>query len=461
MIEDRIASEEKESIGWAASPMRELTRLAWPIAISMVSYALMTLVDTLFVGRLGPSALAGVGLGGTAAFSVIVFSFGLLRGVKVLVSQAVGAGQTTQAKDYVGAGLAFAAMLGVLSLALGLVIAHALPFVAATAASGEAAFEYTAIRMLGTPLVLGYVALREARYGFGDAQGPMVAVLVANLLNIALDYLFLVELEWGVAGAAWATVISNVVTFVIMLSRQLRDGFGQLRVAHLRSIWRVGLPVGAQFLMEFGAFGIMAVLLAALNENEMAAHQIALQVIHFTFLPAVAVGEAGSVMAGQLVGARRDDLVLGIAHRVLLVTGAYAFLCTVILVGFATPIASQFTSDWSLLQKTTHLLWVAAAFQLADAAQIAARSVLRGVGDVTYPAIVGITTAWICTPPLTWLLGYHMGLGALGGWLGLCTEIVVGAFLFWWRLQRGGWLVAAAKTRLELEAGEADLALVA
>ena len=75
------------------TPLRELLRLAWPIAVSMLSYSIMTLVDTLLVGRLGPAALAGVGLGGTAAFALLCFSFGLIRGTKTLVSQAVGAGR--------------------------------------------------------------------------------------------------------------------------------------------------------------------------------------------------------------------------------------------------------------------------------------------------------------------------------------------------------------------------------
>jgi MATE family multidrug resistance protein len=78
---------------WLESPMTELRRLSWPIAVSMLSYSAMTLVDTIFVGRLGPAALAGVGMGGVVSFALVVFSIGLLRGVKVLVSQAVGSGR--------------------------------------------------------------------------------------------------------------------------------------------------------------------------------------------------------------------------------------------------------------------------------------------------------------------------------------------------------------------------------
>jgi len=85
------------------------------------------------------------------------------------------------------------------------------------------------------------------------------------------------------------------------------------------------------------------------------------------------------------------------------------------------------------------LLRVAALFQISDGANIVAREVLRGVGDVRFAAVVGVVTAWMMTPPLTWLLGRHLGLGAVGGWLGLCGESVLGAALLWRRLVGGGW----------------------
>src|SRR5262249_11690834 len=85
---------------WESRTLRELLRLAWPITVSTLSYSIMTLVDTLLVGHLGPAELAGAGMGGTAAFAVTCFSFGLLRGNKTLVSQAVGAGRGDLVQAY-------------------------------------------------------------------------------------------------------------------------------------------------------------------------------------------------------------------------------------------------------------------------------------------------------------------------------------------------------------------------
>jgi Na+-driven multidrug efflux pump len=90
-----------------------------------------------------------------------------------------------------------------------------------------------------------------------------------------------------------------------------------------------------------------------------------------------------------------------------------------------------------------------------DGANILARGALRGTGDVRYAAVIGICTSWLATPPLTWLLGMKLGMGALGGWLGLCVEIMVGAVVLWLRLERGAWETHAAASRARVATGAA------
>ena len=113
----------------------------------------------------------------------------------------------------------------------------------------------------------------------------------------------------------------------------------------------------------------------------------------------------------------------------------------------APQLVAGFTTDVALSAVAMRLLHVAAVFQLFDGAHIVARSILRGVGDVRFAAIVGVVTAWVMTPPLTWLLGWHFGLGAYGGWVGLSAETIIGAALLWRRLRYGHWRVAAAAAR--------------
>jgi multidrug resistance protein, MATE family len=450
MSENALGSEP--SLSWEKRPLAELVRLSWPITLSSLSYSVMTLVDTLLIGKLGPASLAGVGLAGVAAFTILCFSFGLLRGVKTLVAQAIGAEQRDQIGAYLGAALIAAAGMGAMAMLAGQLVAELLSHIAKTAAAGEAAREYLKIRILGAPFALGYVALREVRYAQGDARTPMYGTILANLVNVTLAYTFVYHFHWGVAGAAWATVIAHFTEFAFSATIQHLRGWGitLVRKVHLVELWRIGMPTGLQFSLEVGAFAMLTAMLAALGDTEAAAHQIALQVIHFSFLPAVAVSEAGSVLAGQAVGANRDALVMRVAKLGLLATTIYTGACTLVLAIGAPLIVSGFTEHGALADNAIKLLYVAAVFQIFDGANLIARGALRGTGDVRYAAFVGIVSSWLFTPPLAWLLGWKLGLGAFGGWLGLCAEIIAASVLLWWRLGRKGWLPAAAAARVRL-----------
>jgi MATE family multidrug resistance protein len=242
----------------------------------------------------------------------------------------------------------------------------------------------------------------------------------------------------------------------------MRDGFGVrgVRRHHLVGVWRLGLPSGVQFALEMGSFASMVVMLTNLSELDGAANQIAIQVLHFGFLPCMAIGQAASVMAGQAVGAGRRDLVRSLTTKALIPVLIYASCAMMVFLTFAPFIVSHFTEDPALLQLATRLLYVAAIFQIADGINIVARSVLQGTGDVRFCAWAGIILSWMMTPPLTWLLGYHYGLGALGGWIGLCIDIFVGTTVFWIRVRGTRWYAAADRSLEEARSQDPDALLV-
>ncbi len=450
----------ERSLPWRHRPFPELVRLAWPIAVSTLSYSVMTLVGTLFVARLGASALAGVGLGGVASFMVLCFGFGALRAVNVLVAQAVGAGDRPRARRWLWAGIWTALVLGVVMLVAGQLLASVLHHLAASEAAGHHAQVYVSVRLLSAPALMLFVALREHRYGLGETRTPMLASLLGNVANITFDWLFIVQLHWGVVGAAWATVIGHGLEAGLLIVLAARDRLWPVRVrwAELRQLLEIGAPTGAQFWMEVGSFGLLTTIIASLGDVQLAAHQIALQVVHFAVLPAMALGEAGAVLAGQAVGAGEVRLVRRVARLAVLGAVAYNAACTLVVVIGGQLITSAFTSDGALSRVTVSLLWMSSAFLVADGAAVVARGVLRGTGDVRFPAVVGIACAWMCTPPLTWLLGRWLGLGALGGWIGLSLEIALAAGILWWRLERAGWLASARRSHARLRADRLALA---
>jgi MATE family multidrug resistance protein len=289
--------------------------------------------------------------------------------------------------------------------------------------------------------------MREVRQGLGDTRWPMVASVCANVLNVGLDYLLIFGLGLGVTGAAAASVLACVVELSLLVVLTRGPEARGLRWRHVTALWWVGWPSGMELVVEMGSFTVLTVLISRFSEVHMAAHQVALQVLHFSFLPAFAVSDAASVLAGQAVGAGRLSLVPRVARLAMAATGTYTAACSLLFALGGQAIAGLFTESADLARVATHLLWVAAVFQVADAGAMVARGVLRGTGDVRYPALVGTIAAWALTPPAMWLLGYHAGLGALGGWIGISMELIVTCVAFWLRLSRGGWHAAAARAR--------------
>lgn len=435
-------------LAWSTRPGRELLKLAWPITVSTLSYATMTLASTAFVARVGADELAGVGLGAVVGFAFLCFGIGLLRGAKTLVSQAVGAGRRELIPELLGAALLMAVALGALSALLCQLVAPHIAVLQASPRAGAFATEYLAIRSLGGPLMLAYAAVREASYGEGDSKSPMRASIVANVVNIGLDALLILGLHWGVTGAAVATICANATELgVLALAKRKRLAAVRVTRRALADTWNQGMPNGLQFIMEVGAFLILTVIVARMPATDGAAHQMVLHLINVSFLPAHALAEAAAVLVGQAVGANRDQLVPIVARRALALGAAYSGACLVVFAVFGGAITAGMATTDELASRAALLLHVSLLFLVADAANVIARGVLRGASDVRYAAVVGIATSWLTTPPLAWLLGVHWGFGAPGGWVGLAIEIVVGAGLFWARVWKGGWRSAAAKAR--------------
>lgn len=435
-----MLAQSQTDLEFTHNPLARLLRLAWPITVSMLSFSTMTLCDTLLVGHLGVSALAGVGLGGVTAFVFLCFPFGLLRASKTLVAQAIGAGRSNDARAHRTAAVVAGLAMGGLALILGEAAALFIGAFADDAASAAASRSYLHARMLGAPFAIVFVAVRETAYGEGNVRAPMVASAAANVANIALAAASIWVLDWGVSGVGLATAVAQGLELAFLVALVGRPSWtGAALRRHLFELWRIGAPTGVQFLLEVGAFQMLTILISRMGVMQIAAHQIALQVAHFSVLPTFGVAEAAAILAGRATGARAYAWVNRIARLALVVVGGYSLAWTLALALAAPMLVRGFTSDSALALVATHLLYVAAGFQLLDGANIVARSVLRAVGDVRYAALVGVLTSWLATPPLAWGLGFGLGWGALGGWLGLTLEVLASAGLLWWRIDRGTW----------------------
>jgi MATE family multidrug resistance protein len=413
------------------------------MTVSGLGVAIMGVVDTLLVSALGTAQLAGVGIGLVVTNGVMAFGFGLLRGVKVLLAQARVRGAHDSAEVYVGAGVLAALLLGAAALLLGECAALVVPRFAASVEAGEAARRYIAVRSLGMPIILVYVALREARYGVGDTRSPLICALSGNVAHALFDVTALYLLGWGAAGAAAANVLAFCVQTALLASVQ-RDAafaFGARQRRALFDVVRAGAFTGMHFVLEIASVATLSLLLAGVSDREMAAHQIAVQLAAFCFLPTFAISEAATLLAAEAVGRGRPSSVLTAARAARKLALLYAALCAVVLIGLGGPLAALFTRDAQLAQLARVVFVVCAGNQLVEALSLAGHGVLRGVGASRLSALCALGCAWLLTPWVGYLLIRVLELGAAGAWLARTFELACAAAILWRTIERGSWQV--------------------
>lgn len=429
--------------------VRQVARLAWPIAVQMLSFTAMALVDTLYVGWLGTAALAAVGLGAVASHFVHAFGTGLLGGVRVVVAQAHGAADGVAARDGGRVGLALAASLGVLTLPLAGLGGVILGLAGAEGEVLELATGWFGVRVLGAPLWFGTLALAGWFQGRGDTRAPMRATLVANAVNIALDPLYIYGWgPWpamGVQGAALATVVGLAAGFVVLglSARPALRGDGPLAWSVVRRLWRLGSPGGVRAVLEVGAWMVFASALARVGDSALAAHLVVIRVMSLSFLPGHAIGEATGVLVGQAVGrgrpaqarrAWRSGLFLGV-----LVMGLFSG----VFLGVPGWLLAPFGLSPEVMDVAVGLLTIAALLQVFDAGAMVGLATLSGAGDVRVVMVLGVGTSWLVKLPLGLHLALDRGWGAAGAWWGLTAEVVVLFGVAAWRLRGDGWLRGA------------------
>ena len=434
---------------------REVIDLAWPTAVAMLSDTAMGLIDTKLVSGLGSAALGGVGIATTIMWLNYSIVFGIMRGVKVRTSHAVGEGRPQDGLAYARAGLFLAFLCGTFIWALSRDGTWLFTRLGIDPATIPYARDFLAARTWGAVSICIISVFVQYRQGLGDSRSPMVAGILANIVNAVLAWSLIYGRfglpALGVRGAGYGTAIAETVEVIFLAWVVLRDRRTSGKVVSLlsmreavRQVSTIGLPTGLQFGMEMLAFTAFTAILGGLGTHEIAAHQIAMTVIRTSFLPGVAVAEAASVLVGKSLGERDLAKADRVTRQSILLAAGFMTICGVAFALFGGLIAAQFSGEADVLRVVRRLLLVAALFQAFDAITIVLRGALRGAKDVRVVMIIGISVAWVCIPGAAYVFGKSLGLGAVGGWFGFVLETTVASTLFWWRWTRGSWRDAYA-----------------
>lgn len=397
----------------------------------------MGLVDTLFVGPLGPAAIAAVGVSSGVFTALAIFGMGLMLGLDTLVSHAAGARRMDEALDWLRHGLTLALLVapGVM-VAAWIAVAtlgawHLNPDIAALVRP-----YLLVVSLSGIPLLL-YAACRRYLQGMHAVAPVMAALLSANVVNAAGNAVLVYGRfgipALGVTGSAWATTLARVymAAFLWLAIRRehrrrgLADahvGLGR-RPERLRRLLALGLPAAGQITLEVGVFTLATTFAARLDTVQAAAHQLALNIASVIFMVPLGLASSGAVRVGHALGAGHIDrarragwTAIGVGLVVMSALGLLLFLVP-------AQLLRPFTTDSAVLALGVRLLAVAAAFQLFDGTQAIATGILRGIGDTRTPMVVNVVGHWMLGLPVGYVLCFRAGWGVLGLWIGFLAGL--------------------------------------
>ena len=401
----------------------------------------MGVTDTIMVGRLSPVALAAGALGNLYFFIAGIFGQGTLMALDPVISQAVGANDEEAIARALQRGVLLALMLTVFTCATFVPVTWVLHLLRQPPEVVPDAALYVRIAIPGVFPFYLFVVLRQSLQAMHRVAPVLWTVLVANVLNALLNWVFIYghlgSAPLGVGGSSLATSISRWVMAVMLLAVAGPQVYSRLRpwrresgaFRPLMRMLRIGLPIGTQYLLEYGAFAAAALLMGVLGTTQMAAHQIAINLASFTFMVPLGVSTATAVLVGHAIGAgdesrARRSAVAGIACGT-------AFMCLSALAFLLVPelLARVYTGDRIVIALAATLIPIAGVFQVFDGIQAVAAGVLRGIGDTHAPALINVIGFWIIGLPVSWVLAFKMGGGAVGLWWGIVVGLAAVAII--------------------------------
>jgi len=417
------------------------------MVLEMVMESVFVVCDVFFVAKLGPDAVATVGLTESMLALVYTLAIGLSIGATATVSRRIGEhdreGAASTAVQVIALGLIVSSVVGVLGALYApslLALMGASPSVIATGSG------FTRVMLGGNASIVLLFLINAIFRGAGDAAIAMRVLWLANAINIVLGPLLIFGVgplpELGVTGAAVATTIGRGTGALYAFGRLLRTGSRvELSRRHFRLDPRVMLRLVRlstsgtfQVLVGTASWIGLVRIISSFGSTALAGYTIGVRIILFALLPSWGLSNAAATMVGQSLGARKPDR----AERAVWVAARYNmyFLGAVglVFVLFATPIVRLFTSEPSVVRYGADALRVVASGYLFYAYGMVLTQSFNGAGDTWTPTLINLFCFWLWEIPLAYALAIWLGLGPHGVYLAITiafsTLAVVSAVLF-------------------------------
>jgi MATE family multidrug resistance protein len=453
-------SENLDRSWWGRpSGGREVLRVAAPLVVSSLSWTIMTFVDRMMLNWVSGTAMDAAFTASIAWFAILALPLGICSYANTFVAQYDGAGRQDRIGLVVWQAIWIAVGLGMAFL----VVIPLAPFVfGLTRHTPEVrAYEIQYFQILSVcgPAMLISQAGGAFYSGRGQTWVVMIVDASAAMLNLALDYAWIFGYygfpEWGVAGAAWATVVATwikaIVYLLLPLQRRHRIRFGTVsgirwNTELIRRIVYFGWPSGFQMLLDVTGFTVFIFMLGDLGIVAKQATSLAFSISSLAFMPIYGLHIAVSVLVGERLGENRDDLAARATMTtlqvswiyMLVISLLYAFLPDLFLTGFFREGGANSVEQEAVRSLTATLLMFVAAYNLLDATQMVLVGTLKGAGDTQFLLRVSLVLATLLGG-FSYLSVDVWNLSVYGCWLLIVFWCLIAAVTYVIRYRQGKW----------------------
>lgn len=416
--------------------------LATPVVIGQMGHIMVSVADSVMVGRVGVVPLAAATFAGSFYFVLMLFGIGVSYAITPMVA-ATDASDKPKLLGFLQNGLVMNLVLGLLLFLISGVISQFLGYFGQDVLVAKHAKSYLLI-MCGSlvPLMI-FQTFRQYAEGLSDTVSPMIVSIVANLVNIGLNYVLIYGKLGapilGLDGAGYATLIARLLMFslMIVITRKSWVGFRwSYQWSSIRQLLTLGLPSGLQYVFEVGAFATAAVMVGWISAEALAAHNIALNLAAISYMAATGLAAAATIRIGNQMGKqdRQNLRIAGFSAFGLVVV--FMAICGLILIVGRHFFTRLYIDNEEVQEIAATLMLIAAAFQVSDGIQAVGLGVLRGLRDVRVPTLVTFFAFWVTSIPCGYVFAFILNWGVNGIWYALSLGLTFAGILHLWRFNK-------------------------
>jgi multidrug resistance protein, MATE family len=416
-----------------------LIRLSFPIILAQLGNVLLGITDTIMLGQFGQVQLAAVGLANQLFFLVTVIGMGIMTALTPIIATSRGAENKKECGEFLRSGIELSLIISMIVfvilifLSVNFDILHQSPLI------NRIAGKYLRIVAVSVFPMLLFLAMKHFNDGLSYTKPVVIITLIGVLLNLVLDWIFIFGKftfpPMGAAGAAIATVITRIVMAMMLVVVIFRSDY----VSHylpplvstyktqpiIKKLLKMGFPTGLQIFFEVAAYTTATILAGWVSLSALAAHQIGMGLIALSYMVATGLCVAGSIKVGHAFGKgnKEEIKVLGISS--IGVSMLFMVITSLLLLIFRDKLLHIFTHEKDVINTSISVFMVFVVFQLLNGIQATTLGILRGIQDVSFPAVFTLFAYWMIAIPVGYLMVFRYHFDLKGVWIGMLCGLAI------------------------------------